>query len=571
MPNLNRGAYTPLGNDEFYGEDDISLVTNPTTRAVNEEEIHNNNFGGSSTNTSERKFVSFAEKVSRTETKKLMKGIPRDAFSLARIMFLLMGSGVLVPGICYQLAVDWFNLIFPSRGDSDSFNFIDFLEYILSLGFNIGQLAAILLYTIFMWRKSVHTLKAQTFTVEQFIFMGYALNFVCVMVTLFINMVLVLQYGFNNKDDTYDKIFMLVCIVVLNCLVGVGSGVLSSAVISFAANFTWKYTVFFLVGLSLGNAVLSIFRLFSRLIWYDTAQGLFNSIILFFSFSAIIQVICIIAFIYLLRLPITKYCKEHYVNMQTPTRDLDEQIRISRLEKDMIMEQKMKEEADNVSFKSSESNELPTASTVGAINNGGEGEETEDNTQTELTEKPQETEDSNINELSMTWISLMKRLWSPGLGIFVTFLTTFSLAPGLITDIKFYHDSKVSWNPIVTLSIFNVFDCIGRALPNWKRTILLTHKQLWVLILLRLGFIPTVIFCVNPLLITQPIWYAIILALFGLTNGYCCSIGMASGPSIVKAVQQEKAAYMMSFFLNFGLFVGSAVGIGVGYLVHFAF
>jgi len=355
-----------------------------------------------------------------------------------------------------------------------------------------------------------------------------------------------------------------------------GSGILSAAVLSFAANFTWKYTVFFLVGLSLGNAMLSVFRVFTRWIWLDTKTGVFNSIILFFTFSALVQIICIFSFIYLLRLPITKYCKENYVNLKTPSRDLDEQIRVSRLEKDEMME-RLKED-NETPFKSVESADIINVGSAVSFPINDQGEESEEflddvtDTQSILTtDKPYQREEPT-DEIAITWLSLMKRLWSPGLGIFVTFVTTFSLTPGLITDIKFLsgHSISASWNSIIALSIFNVFDCIGRALPNWKRTILLTHKQLWILILLRLGFVPVIIFCVNPLYISQPIWFAIILAMFGLSNGYCCSIGMASGPSVVKSGEQEKAAYLMNFFLNFGLMIGSAIGFGVGYLVHFA-
>ncbi|EFC42242.1 predicted protein [Naegleria gruberi] len=398
---MNRHEYEAIGGDE---DEDVSLVS-VNKHQQHQQQISQNNQDGDGIR---RYSVSFAEVVHRKENpKKFEKTIPRDAYSMARIMFLLMGSGILVPGICFQLSVDWFTLIFPTPSP-DSFNLFDFLEYILSFGFNIGQLTSMIIYTIFMWRKSVHTLKAQTFTVEQFIFLGYALNFVCVLVTLFINVILVNQYGFNNNEQTYDKIFMLTC------------------------------------------------------------------------------------------------------------------------------------EEDN--FSGSNEDAPQSIASIGNLNGDGDDITEDLDTQSLITEKAEVPDISvNMNDFGITWLSLMRKLWSPGLGIFVTFLTTFSLTPGLITDIRYINEGKdihMSWNPIITLSIFNIFDLI--------------------------------IFCVNPLYITQPIWFSIILALFGLTNGYCCSIGMASGPSVVKTGEQEKAAYLMNFFLNTGLLFGSAIGIGCGYLVHFA-
>ena len=203
-----REDYQSIG----YDEDDLSLHTLPTPN-------DDASTGGETKGMTRKYSVSFAEHVHKHQPKRIEKTIPRDYYSLARIMFLLMGSGILVPAICFQLSVDWFGIIFPHY---DEIQFFNFLEYILSFGFNIGQLLSMVIYTIFMWRKSVHTLKAQTFTVEQFIFVGYLLNFICMVCALFINVILVSQYGFSDNSETYDKIFMMVCLNVLNCIVGVG-------------------------------------------------------------------------------------------------------------------------------------------------------------------------------------------------------------------------------------------------------------------------------------------------------------------------------------------------------------
>ncbi|KAL9649051.1 hypothetical protein ABK040_008428 [Willaertia magna] len=546
---IDRSSYEPIGNEEQHH--DFNNTNN------------NNNVLTDSTR------ISFHEVYNPKLINNEKIVIPRDWYYIGKIMFLILGSGTLIPGLCFQLSIDWFQAISPSSWQENT-NVIQFLEYILNFGFNLGQIVAIIVYTIIMWKNSVHSLRKVAFSLERSIYIAFLLNFVCVTVALFLNVIIVTQYGLFTSNDNYDIKVILILIILLNSITGLGSGVLCSGLLSFASNFPWKYTVFYLVGLSCGNALLSVLRVMSKGIWYDTRQGMFNSIVLFFTLSAAFEIISIISFIILLRLPITKYCRQHYVNMRTPRRFYGD-VRAA-LEK----QKKQEQQAEIISLKTQDSESEENfhnfheniVNSAVDLNAQAEEEIIEENDEDTVSLSEKEEEEEEVEEPQfVSWYSLLRKIWSPGLGVFVTFLLTFSLAPGLITDIVIV-DGKSSWNPVITLTVFNVADCIGRALPSSKRTILLSHKQLWILIALRLGFIPAIIFCINPVLIDS-IWVVIILLIFGLTHGYCCSIGMTTGPCIVKYYEQEKAAYLMNVFLNTGLVIGSAIGVGMGYLVHY--
>ena len=94
------------------------------------------------------------------------------------------------------------------------------------------------------------------------------------------------------------------------------------------------------------------------------------------------------------------------------------------------------------------------------------------------------------------------------------------------------------WMPITLLTIFAVSDFMGRMLPRWGRTIILTYKQLWIPIVLRSGFIVLFVLSTQEplfqlgkdLIVTSnrvgDIWIFILVFLFGLSHGYCTAIDM---------------------------------------------
>lgn len=62
---------------------------------------------------------------------------------------------------------------------------------------------------------------------------------------------------------------------------------------------------------------------------------------------------------------------------------------------------------------------------------------------------------------------------------------------------------------------------------RWKRTIILTHVQLWIPIVLRSGFIVIMVLCTRlPQFAIGDVWMFLIVFLFGLSHGYCAGVDM---------------------------------------------
>lgn len=109
--------------------------------------------------------------------------------------------------------------------------------------------------------------------------------------------------------------------------------------------------------------------------------------------------------------------------------------------------------------------------------------------------------------------------------------------PGQLSDIKAidFDSLKVNgWMSITLLTIFSVSDFIGRMLPRWKRTIILAHKQLWIPILLRSGFV--ILFVLRtqePSFALGDVWIFILVGLFGLSHGYCAAVDMVLNLTLI--------------------------------------
>lgn len=152
--------------------------------------------------------------------------------------------------------------------------------------------------------------------------------------------------------------------------------------------------------------------------------------------------------------------------------------------------------------------------------------------------------------------------------VFLVFTVTFTVFPGVA---PFSIPFKGSWGPRVTISnawwgialltAFNTFDTVGRFLPA-------------VLVLLRGG--RPVLAASVARAITIPAfvgaalrwagwmddtYVSVVMALFAITNGYFASLAMMQGPASVPPREREAAGFVMSLFLQAGIFAGSQVAL----------
>jgi len=166
---------------------------------------------------------------------------------------------------------------------------------------------------------------------------------------------------------------------------------------------------------------------------------------------------------------------------------------------------------------------------------------------------------SSLKQLSV--LKIFKKIKKLALLDFITFTTTASLWPGLITAIPPANDDKMGgWFQIILIALFCVGDLIGRWLSGpgdkWIK-----KENLWIPVMLRLAFFPIIILQVKPYLIHSNLFSYFLAFFLPLTGGYFGGIGMIHGPQEVENHEKQVAATLMTFSLNGGIFVGSNLAL----------
>eukprot|EP01132_Coremiostelium_polycephalum_P004757 gene4757-5936_t len=174
---------------------------------------------------------------------------------------------------------------------------------------------------------------------------------------------------------------------------------------------------------------------------------------------------------------------------------------------------------------------------------------------------------SNSKGPSISLKALLKKVWREALVVFTVFFTTLSLFPGITGSIANMGGGGLSndWFPIVFVLTFMIGDLIGRTAPKWF--ILFTPSNLWIPTFARLAFYPLFALCIKPLVFRSDAWYFIFMFLFSLSNGYCGTLAMMFGPTKAEEHEKETVGIVMSFFLNFGIWVSTHFAFLLLYLI----
>jgi len=165
------------------------------------------------------------------------------------------------------------------------------------------------------------------------------------------------------------------------------------------------------------------------------------------------------------------------------------------------------------------------------------------------------------------YFDLMSRIWREALVVFSVFFVSLSLFPGMTAQIHTATPSmSQEWFIILMIFDFQIFDFIGRTLPQY--IILFSAKWLWAPTLARCVFFLLFILCINPVIYQHDAWYFTFMAIFALSNGYCGTLAMMYGPNKALEHEKETAGAIMSFFLNFGIFIAAHFALLLLYLVE---
>ncbi|RKP38274.1 nucleoside transporter-domain-containing protein, partial [Dimargaris cristalligena] len=154
--------------------------------------------------------------------------------------------------------------------------------------------------------------------------------------------------------------------------------------------------------------------------------------------------------------------------------------------------------------------------------------------------------------------------------IALLFAVTFSVFPALTAAVQPLNFARIPFVEIHFV-LFNIGDWTGRwfSMFPWLRFLnsrvvlfgALSHLVFVPLFLFSNSVFPATVTRLVPVLIRSDIAFFVIVALFGISNGYWGSLAMMTGPQV--ALDKERAGTVMSFFLVFGMAFGSVLSFGV--------
>jgi equilibrative nucleoside transporter 1/2/3 len=176
----------------------------------------------------------------------------------------------------------------------------------------------------------------------------------------------------------------------------------------------------------------------------------------------------------------------------------------------------------------------------------------------------------------LTWNeirSVLVKLWSPALSVFMVFTVTLSIFPILTvltkstrycdTSNRFYNDLFVPFQFL----LFNMTDFLGRFIAGHYGTAF-SPRVVLICTFLRIGFIPMFLLLhirdsILPHVFNNDSCPIIFMICMGLSNGYLASVSMMLGPTLVPSNEASIAGTIMSFCLNAGCLLGSMLSFPV--------
>lgn len=351
-------------------------------------------------------------------------------------------------------------------------------------------------------------------------------NFTLVVVGLVFILTIVLAALDSSQWPGKFFYLTIASVVVMN----MASGVYQNCVFATGAKFPGSYTNAILIGSNISGTFTAIVNLLS--IWLAARPQ--DAAMYYFTTALVVIIICFITYNLL---PLNRFYRFHDKAAIVKTSEADQ---------------------DTLDDFNDMSKTIPTSEIT-------ELRKTVDMMVPRNPTKPDET---CKDDLYRKWI-VFKKCWPQLLNVFLIFYVTLALFPAVLAGIQQSGSrfDKKYFTPVTCFLFFNAFAMIGNFLPGW--TTWPGKKYVWILVVLRLLFVPYFLFCNFhpldkegnserrwPVLMKNDKFYMIGNILMAFSSGYLSSLCMMFASSDLSADEAPRAGMLAAFFLIFGIFLG---------------
>jgi hypothetical protein len=456
---------------------------------------------------------------------------------LASVLFTAVGVGYLFPFSALTQPVDYWHKIFPDYN----------IEFPLT--------------SLYMWVNLVFLFLIVFFGGEP----SYTVRIVGGFIGQLLVLVAVPSFYFLNLDESTH--FM--AIMTATGLAAIATAFVDSVAISFACQYPLRIQEALQFGIGFSTLIGSIFRVVTKLV-YPVDQVVESSLMYFYIGAGTI-LFCIFAYFHLLSLPISQRCVtfgvsetavSESVTSTTPT-DAEDLQRLLALE-------------ENARGGSDGKLLVGESSTVRTVRGNYASYGTVDNTKSATTattsrsnsSKHPAASDGSVVVVPPTpaapldrW-ALLKKVALGEFYVFLVFFSTLLLWPPLITEIhsfNFPYLEESKWWPLILLTFFSLFDCVGRLSLSYRGW--LTASNIWIPVLLRFVLFPLLICSVKGVYFTHDAFSVLFVCALGFTNGYLGSMAILFVNESVADEEKGLVGTFTGFFLNLGLVWGATAAV----------
>ncbi|CAH1796333.1 unnamed protein product [Owenia fusiformis] len=451
---------------------------------------------------------------------------PRDKHNLVYLSLVLAGAGFLLPYNSFITAVDYYHGHFP-----DSTIIFDIsITYICMAFISV----------------CINNLLVETFSLQIRITFGYILSFV----TLLFVATCLIGLELFPKEITHTVTLVSVGVVALGCTVQ------QSSFYGYTGMLPRRYTQAVMTGESAAGLLVSMNRIATKALLNNER---INTLI-FFALSIAIVLSCFVIFHVTKRSEFVRF----HVTMCKNAGVADDQRGITTEvsnpeEVDIVNPNANRDNYGVLAFNNQvESPDSATHEVIADPDAQGQESDVQIKRGSGQTYRRQLPCCIGLKRGIMNRYKVSKQVWPYMVAICLAYFVTLSLFPGIESEVVSCHLG--SWMPVILISVFNLFDFIGKiiaALPyDWPR------GRLVLCSLCRVALIPLMMLCATPRnspVLEAEFWPIFLSLLLGLSNGYFGSVPMILASTKVSDEQKELSGNIMTLSYSVGLTGGSAV------------
>ena len=321
-------------------------------------------------------------------------------------------------------------------------------------------------------------------------------------VSFFVYSILIVVFPISVILLSNDAAFYVALIIFL--AIGTVNAVLQSTLFAFGAMFPAVYTQALMAGNGWSGVTVSIARCITKYAFPANEEGYRNGTIVFFSLSAVITILCMVIYVFMRRSEFTSFYFTENVKSDSSS-DATQAL-------------------------------LSEAASATSLNTDP---------------LPSPVEDAPVVDKT----AVLHKVKFMGIHVMAVFIMTFLVFPGILFSIEPSIDLKDGWFGTLLVLEFNVFDMIGRSLPNVG--LLFNASNVYIGVYARFLLYPFFLLFAHSSIFHSSWWVVIFNAIFAASSGYMSSLVMMYAPSIVDDHEKPTAGAYMSMFLVTGILLGS--------------